>query len=387
MLLSGIPAYRLPHAVLRKEIKSLIKGNVTVKCGVALGRDITVDDLFQQGFKAVFLALGASKSWRLDLEGEEARGIYSSMHFLKVFNLHGKELARGNVGIVGGGNSAVDAARVAIRQKGVRTVTLLYRRTSQEMPAYAEEVEAAVEEGIKLETLVSPVRIRYVESAMEEGVKVETFVTPVKIESKGGHLTGVEFIRNELGDRDASGRRKPVPIPGTEFTLPLDTMIVAIGERPDSECLRSMGIELDKTGRPHVDPKTLQTSRSGVFAGGDLVSGPNTVVDAIAAGKRAAAVIDRHLRRQELKEPPAVKLPNVFVAPRTGDDEDAGEVARVVPPALPARTRKHSSAEIEMAVSVEQAVREARRCLRCDLEFTRPKNGAEDQEAAKEKAG
>ncbi len=370
MLTSCIPAYRLPRDVAEKEIESLLDENITLRCGTALGRDITIDELFKDGFNAVFLAIGADKSWRLGLEGEGTEGVISSMQFLKAFNLRGEEMAKGHVGIVGGGNSAVDAARVAIRQKKVKSVTLLYRRTSQEMPAYAEEVEAAIEEGIRLETLVSPTSIRYIRAAEAEGVKVETFVQPVKIDAKDGRLADIKCIRNKLGDVDSSGRRKPVPIPGTEFTIALDTLIVAIGERPDSDCLAPMGLELDKGGRLKVDGKTLGANRKGVFAGGDLVTGPNTVVDAIAEGRKAAGVIDRYLRGEELVEPPKVKLPAVFIEPYVAGDEELEDAARVEPAALSAKSRKQSSAEVEMALSVEQATHEARRCLRCDLEFT-----------------
>ncbi|GAG44506.1 unnamed protein product, partial [marine sediment metagenome] len=192
MLISCIPAYRLPLDVTRKEIESLLDENITLRCGTALGRDITIDELFRDGFDAVFLAIGADKSWRLELEGEDTEGVFSSMQFLKAFNLRGEEMAKGRVGIVGGGNSAVDAARVAIRQKKVKSVTLLYRRTSQEMPAYAEEVEAALEEGIRLETLVSPTSIRYIRAAEAEGVKVEIFVEPVKIDARNGRLADIQ---------------------------------------------------------------------------------------------------------------------------------------------------------------------------------------------------
>ncbi len=370
MLISCIPAYRLPRDVTRKEIKTLLDENITLRCGTALGRDITIDELFKDGFEAVFLAIGADKSWRLGLEGEDTEGIYPSMQFLKAFNLRGEEMAKGRVGIVGGGNSAVDAARVAIRQKKVKSVTLLYRRTAQEMPAYAEEVEAALEEGIRLETLVSPTSIRYIRAAEAEGVKVETFVEPVKIDARNGRLADIQCIRNKLGDVDSSGRRRPVPIAGTEFTIPLDTMIVAIGERPDSDYLVSMGLELDKGGRLRVDAKTLQTNRKGVFAGGDLVTGPNTVVDAIAAGRKAAGVIDRYVCGQELAEPPRVKLPEVFLEPQQRSDEEFEDVPRVEPATLDAKLRKKSFAEVELPLSVEEAKREARRCLRCDLEFT-----------------
>ncbi len=386
MLISCIPAYRLPRDVAQNEIESLLDENITLKCAIALGRDMTIDNLFADGFKAVFLAIGADRSWRLGLEGEYLEGVHSSMEFLKAFNLRGQELAGGHVGIIGGGNSAVDAARVAIRQENVQSVTLLYRRTCQEMPAYAEEVEAALEEGIKLETLVSPVKIRYIEAAMKEGVKVETWVSPVKIHSKAGRLVGIECIRNNLGDVDSSGRRRPVPVPGTEFSISLNTLIVAIGERPDSDCLASMGVELDKGGKPRVDAESLYTNRRGVFAGGDLVTGPNTVVDAIAAGRKVAMVIDRYVRGKELRELPKVTLPQVFIEPTEVSDEELEEARRVEPATLPPESRKKNFAEVEMALSVEEATREARRCLRCDLEFTRPENDEPTRSAVKGKS-
>jgi len=374
MLSSCIPAYRLPRDVVRTEIESILDENITLKCGTVLGRDMTIDDLFAGGFKAVFLAMGADKSWELGLEGENLEGVYPSMPFLKAFNLRGEELAGGHVAIIGGGNSAVDAARVAARQKHVQSVTLLYRRSSQEMPAYAEEVEAAIEEGIKLDTLVSPVRIRYIETAVKEGVKVEALVSPVKIYAENGRLVGIECIRNRLGEIDSSGRRRPIPLPGTEFITSLNTLIVAIGERPDSDCLAAMGIELDKGGRPRVDPRTLATGRQGVFAGGDLVTGPYTVVDAVAAGRKAAKVIDRYLRGDELMEEPEVALPEAFIEPAEVADKEQEEVTRVGPATLPVEARKKNFAEVEMTLSLEQATREARRCLRCDLEFTQCEN-------------
>ena len=384
MLISCIPAYRLPRDVAQKEIHSLLNDNITLRCGIVLGRDITIDELFKEGFGAVFLAIGADKSWRLGLEGEEIEGVCTSMQFLKAFNLRGEELAKGHVGIIGGGNSAVDAARVAIRQKAVKSVTLFYRRTVQEMPAYAEEVEAALEEGIKLETLVSPIKIRYIDAAMAEGVRVETFVEPVKIDAKNGRLADIRCVRNELGDVDTSGRRKPIPLAGTEFTIALDTLIVAIGERPDSDCLVPMGLEIDKNGRLPTNPKTLSTNRRGVFAGGDLVTGPNTVADAVAAGKKSALVIDRYLRGLEQIEPPKRKLPEVYVEPAAMDQEDLEDTPRAEPPVLAAKSRRKSFAEVEMVFSAEQAMREARRCLRCDLEFTRSQQDEETQCAAVE---
>ena len=377
MLMKGIPAYRLPRSILRPEIESLLNDRITLRCSTRLGRDITLDSLFADGFQAVFLAMGADKSSKLGLEGENIAGVYSSMEFLKAFNLRGEELAGGHVAVIGGGNSAVDAARVAIRQENVQSVTLLYRRTDQEMPAYAEEVEAAIEEGIRLETLVSPVKIRYIEAAKREGIHVETMVEPVKIYSQAGRLVGIECIRNRLGEVDASGRRSPVPVPGSEFTLSLNTLIVAIGERPDSECLASMGLQVDRAGRLMVDPQTFATNRPGVFAGGDLVTGPNTVADAIAAGKRVATVIDRYLRGQPLALEARRRLPDVYLEPTEVGEQELGGAARAEPATIPVESRRKNFAEVELALSAEQARAEARRCLRCDLAFTRRQKDGE----------
>lgn len=381
MLISCIPAYRLPRSIVRQEIESLLDENITLRCSTPLGRDITVDGLFADGFQAVFLATGASRSWKLDLQGEDIAGVYSSMEFLKAFNLHGEELAGGHVAIIGGGNSAVDAARVAIRQENVQSVSLLYRRTDQEMPAYAEEVEAAVEEGIRLETLVSPVKIRYIDAAVREGIHVETMVQPVKIYSQAGRLVGIECIRNQLGEVDASGRRTPVPIPGSEFSISLNTLIVAIGERPDSELLESMGLQVDRGGRLRADPHTFATPREGVFAGGDLVTGPNTVADAIAAGKRVAGVIDRYVRGEPLAAEPRPSMPDVLIEPAEVDEDERESATRAEPACIPVESRKKNFAEVEMALTAEQAHAEARRCLRCDLAFTRRNKPCETDNA------
>lgn len=364
MLLSGIPSCRLPRDVISKEIASLIDDNVTMKCGVALGSDVTMDSLLNDSFKAVFIALGAHRSKPLRLDGEDLDGVYPALSFLKRFNRQGESLAKGRVGVIGGGNSAIDAARVALRQKGVESVSLLYRRTRKEMPAIPEEVDAAIEEGVILETLVSP----------------------VKIEASGnGKLDGVEFIRNSLGDIDASGRRSPVPIPGSEFKLPLDTLIVAIGDEPDLECVTDAKIELSKWGSLVADPQTLATNRPGVFAGGDVVTGPNTVVDAIAAGKKAAVMIARYLRGEELAQPLTVNLPDHFIAPVELSEDEIETARRTETPTISIDKRKASFDEVELAISENEAVCEARRCLRCDLDFTRPLESADETATPVEK--
>jgi len=351
MLVSGIPPHRLPRDTLNKEIESLLDENITLKCNTALGRDMTLDGLFEDGFKAIFLAMGAHKSRKINLEGEDADGVYPAIGFLKDFNLRGKTVARGHVGVIGGGDSAVDAAGVALRQEGVESVTIFYRRTRVEMPAQDRDIDTVLEEGVKLETLVSPIRIL----------------------TEAGRLTGIECIKNRLGDVDSSGRRRPVPISDTEYVVNLDTLIVTIGDKPDIDFIPSMGIDVTKWGTMQVDDQTLSTNRPGVFAGGDVVTGPNTVVEAIAAGKKAALMIGRYLRGEELKQPGAALLPDVYVEPLAIDEEELEEAQRVEPPTIPVSARRHNFDEIELSFSVEEATKEARRCLRCDLEFTQPK--------------
>ncbi len=349
MLTCGIPSYRLPREILRKEIESLVDENVTVKCNRILGRDIDIDGLFEDGFKAVFLALGAHKSRKLNIEGENIKGVYPAIQFLKDFNLRGKKLAKGRVGVIGGGDSAIDAARVALRQEGVESVTVLYRRTRSEMPALSEEVDAAIEEGVKLEALVSPQRI----------------------ESKDGKLIGIVCNRNKLGELDAAGRRNPVPIPDSNFEVRLDTLIITIGDVPDIDFISRMGIDVTEKGTVKYDRDTLTTSKAGVFAGGDVTTGPNTVVRAIAAGKKAAVMIERYLQGEELRQPSRAYLPKVYVEPLMLSEEDARDAKRAVPPSVPIKDRKASFSEVEMTLSEDDAIYEARRCLRCDLEFTR----------------
>jgi NADH-quinone oxidoreductase subunit F len=346
MLTAAIPEYRLPRKGLRQEIAALINSNIQVNFGKELGRDFTIDKLFADGFKAVFIATGSHASKKLDLPGEDANGIIPGIKFLKAYNLEGKSMARGRVGIVGGGNSAMDAARVAIRQPGVESVTVFYRRTRGEMPAYKEEVEAGLAEGIILEELI----------------------TPVAVHSKGSNLTGLRCLRNELGAPDASGRRKPVPIKGSEFDVALDTLVVAISEEPESAGLE--GIGLTSWGTINVNAESFSTSRPGVFAGGDVVNGPSTVIAAIAVGKGVAAMIDRYVSGKLMKVLPKVKLPSIYVEPFMEVDEETGETYRLEIPLLPVVQRKGCFAEVELCPSEEQVLAEARRCARCDLEFT-----------------
>jgi len=351
MLTSAIPSYRLPRETLKKEIDLLLDKNITLKCNTVLGSDITIDSLFEEGFEAVFIATGAHKSSSLYIENEDANGIYSGLEFLKAFNLRNEILAKGRVGIIGGGNSAIDSARVALRCKDVKSVTVFYRRTRQEMPAYEEEIEAAI----------------------EEGVNIITLVTPTKIYTKDNHITGVEFIKNRLGDIDSSGRRKPIPIPETEYTEDLDTLLVAIGEQADVD-IDIFGDKISDGKKLNINENTLMTEREGVFAGGDIVTGPNTVISAIAAGKKAAVMIDRYLSGEELEQPVSIILPDTYIEPIPSDEEDIFDAKREQTPHTPVEKRIKSFEEVELSLSVQSAVRETHRCLRCDLEFTEEKH-------------
>jgi len=348
MLTCAIPEYRLPRLKLQQEIDSLLNENIELKCNMALGNNITVDGLLKDGYKAVYVAIGSHKSLNLGLEGEKASGIIPGLDFLKAYNLNGELLAKGKVGIIGGGNSAIDAARVAFRQKGVESVTVFYRRTENEMPAYRDEIEAALEEGIEIKTLVAP----------------------TKVIQKNGVLQGMEFIQNSLEGKDSKGRPRPVPVPGSEFIAELDTLIVAISEQPVSENIG--GMDSTKWGSLSVNDESLLTSKNGVFGGGDVVTGPNTVIKAIAAGKKAAYMIARYLEGKSLRMPQEVLLPEVFVKPVESDDAEETATSRVKNPMLPLDERKCSFAEVELAISEKEAKCEAQRCMRCDLAFTQP---------------
>lgn len=349
MLYCAIPEYRLPREVIRKEIQSLLDDNIEVICNTSLGTDFSIDSLLGEGYRAVLLALGAHKSRPLGLEKEDAPGVYPSIEFLKSFNERGEQLAKGRVGVIGGGNSAIDAARTALRQRDVESVSILYRRTRVEMPAFEEEIEAAIQEGITIEPLVSPTEIR----------------------TTSGLFSHLVCVRNSLGAPDSSGRRRPVAIPGSEFLLELDTLIVAISEDSGVDCItpaREGGVEVTDWNTVKTDPKTLETSRPEVFAAGDVVTGPNTIIDAVADGKKAAAMIDFHIRGKDLVQAMRSMRPLPYIEPVQNDADEPPE-GRVETPRASVEWRKRNFAEVEVGLSMQEARCEAGRCLRCDLEF------------------
>ncbi len=347
MLSVAIPAYRLPRDILNADIEYIKSAGVDIHTNSALGKDFSLDDLFNEGYKAVFVATGAHKSLKLNIPGEDSRGILSSMHVLSSINLgKGVEIGK-RVGVIGGGNSAVDAARAVLRIGQTEKVTIFYRRTIAEMPAFKEEVQTALDEGIVIEFLTSPKRII----------------------SEGGRLKACEFLRMRLGEVDESGRRKPLTVDGSEFTAELDTLIIAISEQADTSFVDEKSqLKLSRWGTIVVDEETLVTNRKGVFAGGDVVTGPNTVVDAVAAGKIVAESIEQFLTGKEIKREYNVTRPSVYIEPVELTEEEAAETKRPIMPSLSLQDRKSNFKEVEGGFNEEMAVNEARRCLRCDLE-------------------
>ncbi|MFH1229885.1 MAG: FAD-dependent oxidoreductase [Planctomycetota bacterium] len=347
MLALGIPEYRLPRDILSADIEYIRSSGVDIKTNTQIGKDITIDALFNKGYKAIFIATGAHNSLKLGIPGEDAKGILPSMTFLSQINL-GKEVKIGRkIGVIGGGNSAVDAARVALRVAKAGDVTIFYRRTIAEMPAFKEEVDAALNEGIKIEFLTAPTKITVENNALKK----------------------CHFIRMKLGEPDASGRKKPIQVDGSEFAVELDTLIVAISEQPDTSFIdKKIDLEVSKNNTVVVDNETLATNHKGIFAGGDLITGPNTVVEAVSAGKIAAESIDQFLSGKEIKRDYKLTRPSMYIEPLELTEEELADAKRPVKPHIGSEERKYTFKEVEQGLPVSQAVKEAKRCLRCDLE-------------------
>ncbi len=347
MLAAGIPNHRLPKNIIAAEVEAIRKSGVEIKTGVRIGKDATLDGLKAEGFKAIFLATGAWKSMRLNVPGEESKGVLQSLPYLKAVNLGEPVKVGPRVIVVGGGNSAIDAARAAIRDPNVKSVTILYRRTQAEMPAFPEEVEAAIEEGIDLKLLAAP----------------------VKVLSKNGKVVGAECLKMKLGEKDAGGRRKPVPVEGSEFKIEAETVILAVGERSDTSCLTEKdGIALNGSGSVIADPETKATSTPGVFAGGDVTTGPASVIEAMAAGRRAAAMIECYLEGRPLLPEHRLTRPSLYVEAAILTADEVAEAARPAMPHLAPAKRAKNFREVELGLKETAAFAEARRCLRCDLE-------------------
>ena len=336
VLRTGIPAFRLPREVIDAEISDIRKAGVRIRTNAAVG---SVDKLFKNGYDAVLLAYGAGKGLRMGIPGEDLPGVSDCLSFLQQANSDGTVGIGNRAVVVGGGSSAMDAARAA-RRLGARDVTVLYRRTRAEMPAAREEVDDACAEGVRMELLAAPTEIR----------------------QDAGSLA-LKCIRMELGPVDEGGRPSPVPVQGSEFEMEADSVIMAVGQAP--EALSDIGCELDRRGRVKADALTLQTSRAGVFAAGDVVTGPASIIEAIAAGRQAAASIDKYLGGEGSIEEARAPAEEPAIAPLP---EEHGERRRTEIPKRLAAERVADFAEVELTLSEEAALAEAGRCLRCDLE-------------------
>ena len=337
----GIPEYRLPKAVLNRDVEMVKRLGVEIRLNTALGRDFTLESLRADGYRAVLLATGAHLSAELRIPGEDLEGVLGAIHFLREDALGQEPRVGRRVAVIGGGSVAFDSARSAVR-RGAESVRVFYRRERADMPAPREEIEDAEAEGVEIEVLVAPIRVL----------------------GRDGQVVGLECQRMALGPYDDSGRRRPVSIPGSEFVLELDTVIAAIGQVVHTDFLPSGDGWRTRRGLVSANRRTFATSTPGVFAAGDAVTGPWTLVQAIAGGMRAADSIHRSFRGQPLEV--------VVQAPRSRrwPTPPLGEVAnrpRALMPMVPAAARATTQVEVELGFDLEMARWEASRCLRCDL--------------------
>ncbi|MEI9476547.1 MAG: FAD-dependent oxidoreductase, partial [Deltaproteobacteria bacterium] len=359
MMRVGIPSYRLPREVLQREIDEIIGLGVELKLNTPV-RDI--NRLFDEGYSAVFLTIGAHEPQKLGISGEDAVGVYHGVPFLQEVSLAEKvgivdgfnPPALPKVGkrtiVIGGGNTAVDASRTALRL-GAEEVVMVYRRSREEMPANSWEIDEAEKEGVNLQLLAAPVEV-----VVQEG-----------------RVSGVRCIKMELGEPDASGRRRPIPISNSEFVIPADTIIAAVAQAPEISFLEeSHGLEITIQGTFAVDPLTLATNRPGVFAGGDAAKGPGILIQAIADGRRGALSIDRYLRGVDLLTPrEQIPLPMAELSKEEIDQRVARREVNLAPRTAismqPTTERIRDFREVELVLTEEQAKQEADRCLACGI--------------------
>ena len=338
VLAYGIPEYRLPKDVLEHEIALIEQAGVKIHRNTEVGRDISFSKLRQQ-YDSIYIATGTQFPQKVNIPGENLPGVIHGIDFLKAVNMH-KDLAIGpRVAIIGGGNTAIDSARTA-RRLGAQHVLVLYRRTRDAMPAYEEEIDEAIEEGIELVELVAPVRF---------------------VANPAGRVAGVECIRMRLGDFDSSGRRKSVPVEGSNFFVDVDTVIPAVSQYADLPFISREEIEMTPWGTFVVQDDTQMTAMEGVFAGGDIARGPDEVIRAISDGKRAAVSIDRYLGgKGKLNKGEPIKIPEIV------DEDEIVMHSRFPMELLDLEQRKNSFDEVVLGYHKLNAMAEAMRCLHCD---------------------
>lgn len=346
MMMVGIPRYRLPREVIDREVAMIRDLGVEIRLNTRLGKDVTIDQLRREGYEAFLIAIGAHSSYKLMIPGEEDYPqVISAVEFLRQVALGERRAPGKRVAVIGGGNVAIDAARTCIRL-GCESVIMVYRRTRSEMPAHEVEVRQAEEEGVQFQFLT----------------------VPVEIKGSDGKVTALRCLRAQLGEPDASGRRRPVPVEGSDHELEVDCVIAAIGQAIDPEGLDCLdGLTWSKRGTLKTNTATMETTQEGVFAAGDVVSGPATVIEAIGMGKVAADAIDRYL--QGLPQP---KMPSVPVRRRRLPflKVPASKKMRLERPRmaeLNVNRRRITFQQVELGLSEQEAREEALRCLRCDV--------------------
>jgi heterodisulfide reductase subunit A len=347
MLRVGIPDYRLPPEILDQEINNILRLGIETQTGKRLGFDFTLEDLKKGGYQAVFLGIGAHRSLKMGISGEEDfEGVVDAVDFLREINLGERAQPGKRIVVIGGGNVAIDAARAAVRL-GCEQVSIVYRRSREEMPAYPEEIEGA----------------------LSEGVEIHYLTAPVGIVGTNGKVSGFECIRTELGPPDESGRRRPVPVEGSEFVIECDAVIPAIGQQPDVDWAVDQGeLEITRRNTFMVDPHTMQTAIPGVFSAGDSVSGPATVIEAVASGHKAVEAIHRYIEGEDL----ALYAEELEAREAPGQDwrelpEDFLVEARAhLPHRDPQESRSHFD-EVALGFEEEEARSEANRCINCGI--------------------
>jgi heterodisulfide reductase subunit A-like polyferredoxin len=344
MLRVGIPEYRLPKKILDTEIEHIKDLGVEIQTNISIGKDLMFKELLQK-FDATFIATGMHKGVKLGVDGEELKGVVNAIDFLREVNL-GKKVELGDrVAVICVHRLlTIDAARVALRL-GPKEVNVIYRRSRQSM-LHHERIGEQLQKDI--------------EEVESEGAKIHVMIWPTKILGKDGRVVGIECARMTLGEPDEHGKRRLVPIKGSEFIMEVDSVIIAVGQAPDFSFLPKE-VELTEKNTIKVDPVTLETSLPGVFAGGEVESGPSTAIASIATGKRAAVSIDRYLRSEDLKVGREKEIKLVEEVPKEGVEKKA----RQVMPILPVEKRIRGFDEIETGFTEEMALQEAERCLKC----------------------
>ena len=338
VLAFGIPEYRLPKKVLQHEIDLIAQAGVNIHLSTEIGKDIPFK-LLQVQYNAIYVATGTQMPEKVNIPGENIPGVIHGLNFLKQVNLRRNPKIGKTVAVIGGGNTAIDSARTALRL-GAEKVTILYRRDREAMPANKQEIKDALDEGIELCELVNPVRF---------------------VGGKGGKLARIECVKMELSNFDNQGRRRAVPVAGSNFYIDVDTVIPAVSQYSDLPFVRKDEITLTRWGTFVIDDDTMMTSMTGVFAGGDVVRGPNTVIQAIADGKHAAIAIDKYLGGSgKLNKGEPIEIPDNF------SDDEVVEHARFPFEELNPQDRKNSFDEVVLGYHKLNAMAEAMRCLQCD---------------------